>query len=222
MARLSIIGILSLVMTLCAFATAEAQTFDIGSGGQPTITGASGGSVTGSSSLLNDLTVTINFGEISPANANSIVYVVVPIGIRSTQPYQVTVTRTGPSNANAQALQPADVGFGVNNLQAMGGNSQVCSNSNHIFYSPFNNNPSSTVTIAANGRASYQSSLSDISGSTVILSGPRLTKTAQARRRTDNGYVFNAMFAITPQFFAAGTSSATLTFTISAGPNVPC
>ena len=221
MARLSIISILSVVI-LCAFATAEAQTFDISSGGQPTITGATGGSVTGSSSLLNDLTVTINFGEISPANTNSIVYVVVPIGIRSTQAYQVTVTATGPSNANAQALQPADVGFGVNNLQAMGSKSNICTNSSHIFYSPFNNDPSSSVTIGANGRATYPSSLSNISGSTVILSGPVLTKTGQASRRTDNGYVFNAMFAITPQFFAAGTSSATLTFTISAGPNVPC
>jgi hypothetical protein len=34
--------------------------------------------------------------------------------------------------------------------------------------------------------------------------------------------VFDARFAITPQFFAAGASSATLTFTISAGPNVSC
>src|SRR2546430_17530144 len=106
MGLLLTLGKLSLVITFCAFAAGEAQTFDISSGGQPTITGASGGSVTGSSSLLNDLTVTINFGEISPANTNSIVYVVVPIGIRSTLPYQVTVTRTGPSNANAQALQP--------------------------------------------------------------------------------------------------------------------
>src|SRR5438270_12822579 len=103
MARLSIISILSVVI-LCASATAEAQTFDISSGGQPTITGGTGGSVTGSSSLLNDLTVTINFGEISPANTNSIVYVVVPFVIGSTQVYQVTFTSTGYSKANAEAL----------------------------------------------------------------------------------------------------------------------
>lgn len=222
MARVLTISGFCLLLTLCAFGSSAAQTFDISSGGQPTISGSVGGSVTGSSSLLNDLVVTISFGEISPANANSIVYVVVPIGIRSTQPYQVTVSRTGPSNANAQALQPSDVGFGVNNLQAMGSNSQVCTNSNHIFYAPFANDPSATVTIAANGRASYQSTLSNVSGTTVILSGPRLSKTSKAFRRTDNGYVFNAMFAITPEFFAAGTSSATLTFTISSGPNVTC
>jgi len=222
MARLSTIGIFSFVMLLCAFATADAQTFDISSGGTPTISGGLGGSVSGSSSVLNDLVVTINFGEISPANTNSIVYVVVPIGIRSTQPYQVTVTVTGPSNANAQALQASDIGFGVNNLVALGGNAQVCNRSSHIFYAPFNNDPSSTVTIGANGRASYQSSLSNIAGSTVILSGPKLSKTKNANRQVDDGYAFNAVFAITPQFFAAGTSSATLTFTISSGPNVPC
>src|SRR5437660_10609088 len=108
MSRLWIISILSVVI-LCAFATAEAQTFDISSGGQPTITGATGGSVTGSSSVLNDLTVTINFGEISPANTNSIVYVVVPIGVRSTQAYQVTVTLIGASKANRQHIQYANL-----------------------------------------------------------------------------------------------------------------
>src|SRR5438105_8675465 len=172
MARLSTISILALVTALCAFATAEAQTFDISSGGQPTITGATGGSVTGSSSLLNDLTVTINFGEISPANTNSIVYVVVPIGIRSTQAYQVTVTVIGPSNANAQALQPADVGFGVNNMQAMGSKSNVCTNSSHIFYAPFNNDPSIRVTSDAKERATYPSSLPNISFSTITSLGP--------------------------------------------------
>src|SRR5438132_10303537 len=122
MARLSIISILSVVI-LCAFATAEAQTFDISSGGQPTITGASGGSVTGSSSVLNDLIVTVNFGEISPANTNSIVKVTVPIAVRSNQQYKVQASVTGSSNANAQAVQFTDIGFGINNFHAMGANS---------------------------------------------------------------------------------------------------
>ena len=55
----------------------HAQTFDISSGGAPTITGAVGGSVTGSSSVLNNLLVTINFGEVSPSNTNSIVKITV-------------------------------------------------------------------------------------------------------------------------------------------------
>ncbi|MEK6278790.1 MAG: hypothetical protein AABN95_00390 [Acidobacteriota bacterium] len=207
---------------VCAVTTISAQTFDISSGGQPTITGSLGGSVTGSANVRNDLVVTINFGEVSPANTNSLVKVVVPIAIRSTQPYRVSVSLAGSGNANPQGLQPSDIGFGAANIRAMGNQSQVCTLSSHIFYPPFNNDPASTVTIAANGRATYQSSLSNITGSTVILSGPRLQKSNNPVRQANDGYIFDAIFAITPQFFAAGTSSATLTFTISAGPNVPC
>ena len=210
------------VLLVCATSEASAQNFDISSGGQPTIAGALGGSVTGSSSVLNNLSVTINFGEISPANTNSLVKVVVPIAIRSSQPYQVAVTIAGLGNANPQALQSSDIGSGANNMRALGANARVCTNSSHIFHSPFGNDPAVTKTIGANGRATYQSMLSNVSVSTVILSGPRLTKGNIGTRGTNDGYAFDAIFAITPQFFAAGASSATLTFTISAGPNVPC
>jgi hypothetical protein len=220
--RLVISGIFICMLMVCAVNSISAQTFDISSGGQPTITGALGGSVTGSASVLNNLVVTINFGEVSPANTNSIVKVVVPIAVRSTQPYKVSVSLAGLGSANPQALQSSDFGFGAANIRAMGNQSQVCSQSNHIFYPPFNNDPASTVTIAANGRATYQSTLSNIAGTTVVLSGPKLQKSSNPVRQSNDGYIFDAIFAITPQFFAAGTSSATLTFTISAGPNVPC
>ena len=220
--RLVISGIFVCILMVCAVNTISAQTFDISSGGQPTITGALRGSVTGSASVLNDLVVTINFGEVSPANQNSIVKVVVPIAIRSLLPYRVSVSLAGLGNANPQGLQSSDIGLGVANIRPMGNQSQVCTQSSHIFYPPFNNDPAATAMIAANGRVAYQSSLSNISGSTVILSGPRLQKTPNLTRQTHDGYIFDAIFAITPQFFAAGTSSATLTFTISAGPNVPC
>ncbi len=198
-----------------------AQTFDISSGGAPTITGALGGSVTGSSSVTNDLSVNVNLGEVSPANPNSIVKVIVPIAIRSRAAYQVTVTITGSASANVQGIQASDVGFGVNNLRPMGNRSQVCSNSSHIFYSPFNNNPATSVTINGAGRAAYPSTLANIGTTTTILSGPVLSQ-GNANRATNNGYIFDAIFAITPQFYAASTGNAVITFTISSGPNAPC
>ena len=220
--RIVIISIFFCLSIVCAPGKVLAQTYDISSGGQPTITGALNGSVTGSSSVLDNLSVTLNFGEISPANTNSIVKVVVPIAVRSTAAYQVTVSLASSGNATAQALQLTDVGFGVNNFRSLGSNGRICPNSNHIFNSPFNNDPATIVTVNANGRASYQSTLANISGATVIVSGPRLSQTARADRRTDNGYAFNAIFAITPQFYAASSLSLTLTFNISSGPNVPC
>lgn len=209
-------------LLVCATREASAQNFDISSGGQPTIAGALSGSVTGSSSVLDNLVVTVNFGEVSPANSNSIVKVIVPIAIRSTAAYQVTVSLTTSFSASPQAIQSSDIGFGVGNLRALGANAQVCTKSSTIFYAPFDNDPTTTVTLNANGRATYQSSITNISGTTVIVSGPKLSKTKNANRQTDNGYAFDAIVAITPQFFAAGTSSATLTFTISAGPPAPC
>ena len=221
--RTAAISIFFCLLTIfCAASRTFGQTYDISSGGQPTITGALNGSVTGSSSVLDNLSVTLNFGEISPANTNSIVKVVVPIAIRSTQPYQVTVSLAGTGSANAQGVQTTDVGFGMNNFHSMGANARVCTASSHIFYSPFSNDPAATVTINASGRVSYQSTLANISGSTVIVSGPRLSQTAQARRNTDNGYSFDAIFVITPQFYASGSFSVTLTFNISSGPSVPC
>ncbi len=215
-------SVFALLIFLAVAPTAFAQALDISSGGQPTITGAVNGSITGSVSVQSDLIVTVNFGEVSPANTNSIVKVVVPIALRSNQPYQVAVSMSGLSNANTQAVQASDVGFGIQNLRLLGGAGKICSQSTHVIQSPFDNDPTTTATVGGNGRVSYPSSLANLSGSTVILSGPELSKNNSAKRQFTDGYVFDAVFALTPQFFAAGVSSTTLIFTISPGPNVPC
>ena len=212
--------ILLCIILLAGFGNAFAQALDISSGGAPTITGSVGGSVTGSSNVLNDLVVTINFGEVSPSNTNGIVKVVVPIAIRSNQQYKVQALVTGGSNVNAQALQRTDVGLGFNNFHAMGAKSRVCVNP-HIIYAPFSNDPSGNVTINASGRATYPSTLNNAIVATTILSGPRLSNGGSSRA-TNDGYIFDAIFALTPQFFANGTTSATITLTISAGPTSSC
>ena len=214
------IAILSCLLALCAASEARAQ-FDISSGGLPTMTGAQGGTVSGSNSMTQDLVVTINFGEVSPVNANNLVKVTVPIAIRSTAPYQVAVTVAGAFNGNPQAVQASDIGFGARNIRQMGNKSQDC-NTPHLFRTPFNNDPSATVTLDTNGRASYPSSLDDVLTSTVILSGPRLTKGSVTKHEADNGYIFDAIFTIKPQYYVSGTFSATVTFSIAAGPNVSC
>ena len=215
-------SLLIVVGILVAARATSAQALDISAGGQPTITGAVNGSVTGSASVLNDLVVTVNFGEVSPLNTNSIVKVVVPIALRSNQPYQVSVSTNGLNNANPQALQGSDVGLGFQNMRLLGGAGRVCTQSTHIFQSPFNNDPATAATVGSSGRVAYQSSLANLSGSTVILSGPELSKNNSSKRQQSDGYVFDAIFTVTPQFFAPGVSSATLIFSISPGPNVPC
>jgi hypothetical protein len=211
-----------LLILLAAAQTVSAQALDISSGGQPTITGALNGSVTGSASVLNDLVVTVNFGEVSPLNPNAIVKVIVPIALRSNQPYQVSVSVSGLTNANTQALQLSDMGFGIQNLRKLGGAGQDCNQSAHLIRSPFNNDPALTAAVGSNGRIFYPSSLGSLSGPTLVLSGPELSKNNSSKRQQSDGWVFDAIFTVTPQFFASGVSSATLIFSISPGPNVPC
>ena len=213
---------LTLLVFVVGVRTASAQALDISSGGLPTITGSVNGSVTGTANVTGDLVVTINFGEVSPLNTNSIVKVVIPVALRSNQPYQVAVSASGLINGNVQALQASDIGFGLTNIRKLGGAGQDCNQSTHIIRSPFANDPALNATIGGSGRVTYPSSLANISGSTIILSGPELSKNNSAKRQSSDGYVFDAIFALTPQFFAAGVSSVTLIFTISSGPNVPC
>lgn len=213
------IQILFCLLFIGGLSNAFAQTFDISSGGAPTITGTVGGSVTGSSSTTSSLSVSVNFGEISPSNTNNIVKVIVPVAIRSVDEYKVTVTITGGTNTNPQALQRSDIGFGIGNLRRTGVLSRDCDN--HTIASLFNNDPATSVTTSASGRATYLSSLNNISGSTTILSGPVLSHVI-AGRISFNAWIFDAVFAITPQFYASGITNATITFTISAGPTVPC
>jgi len=214
--------LLTVLTVLTIAPSSAAQALDISIGGQPTITGTLNGSVTGSASVLDNLIVTVDFGEVSPLNTNPIVKVIVPIALRSNQPYQVSVSFSGLTNANAQALQSTDVGFGIQNIRRLGGAGQICAQSTHIIRSPFDNDPAITATVGSNGRVSYPSSLGSLSGSTIILSGPELSKNNSSKRQQSDGYIFDAIFTITPQFFVAGVSTATLIFTISPGPNVPC
>ena len=216
------IAIFSGLLLLCAAGEASAQAaYDIGSGGLPTITGAVGGSVTGTADVTQNLVVTIHFGELSPANTNGIVKVVVPVSIRSDSDYQVAVSLTASTfDANPQAVQQSDIGFGANNIRQLGAKAFDCTN--HTFRAPFNNDPATSVTLDVNGRASYPSSLANVGASTVILSGPKLTKGTLTKKETTNGFAFDTIFAIKPQYYASGPFSVTLTFTISAGPSVPC
>jgi hypothetical protein len=213
--------LLLLLLPVRSAQAAPASNFDIGSGGQPTITGSLGGQVTvANGSLLSDLSVTVDLGEVSPINRNAEIRVVVPIAIRSRSDYQVTVSAVSGGTGTALSPQLADVGFGIQNLQILG-KGKRCSVASHRITAPFDNDPATTVN--RTGRASFQSDLSDLGVSRVVLQGPELSTGAVNPRVSDNGWRFDAVFVLVPQFFAPGTSSFTLTFQINAASTAfPC
>jgi hypothetical protein len=213
--------ILFCLLFIGGLSTAPAQTFDISSGGAPTLTGSQGGTIVGSSSTVTDLNVTINWGEVSPLNTNGLITATVPVAVRSLASYQISVSVTGGTNVNPQALQRSDVGFGLNRtFTRMGALSRTCSSAD-TFNAAITANPATGITTNAAGRTTYVSSLATITNPTVVLSGPTLSSTTAARR-TDNGWILTFYFVMTPQFYAAGTTSTTVTISIGAGPALVC
>lgn len=200
----------------------QAQGYDISSGGQPTVTGALRGTVTGSGDPTQNLSVSINFGEVTPANSNSIVKVIVPIAVRSIQPYQVTVSAASNFPANVLAVQATDIGFGIQNMRPIGFKAQQCTRSTHIITTLFNNDPATQLSLNSSGRVTYPSTITNLSSSTLLMTGPKLTQGTSISRTPDDGWVFNSIFTIAPQFYAAGNYSITLNFVIGPGPNVQC
>ena len=218
----TLIALVSLLFAVGTPPPVLAANFDMGGAGLPTISGSVGGSVSGSSTLLSNLVVTVDLGELSPVNSNQIVKVVIPIAMRSDSPYQMAVSLTGSAGGDPAAVQFSDIGFGIQNLRAFGSKATTCGG-NSIIASPFNNDPSSTFTInGATGRAQYSSSLANLGTSTVVLNGPQLTN-AFGGAGSSSGWAFDAILAVKPQYYTPGVfSGITLTFTISAGPAFSC
>ncbi|HSE98559.1 MAG TPA: hypothetical protein VLD57_09870 [Blastocatellia bacterium] len=218
---------LSCAIFLCGgrLSHGDPRKHDIGSAGQPSITGSIGGSVTGNPSLLSDLVVTVNFGELTPINPNGIIKVIVPIAIRSTSEYRVDVSIAGTFDANLNSIQPSDIGFGIQNFRSLGARATACS-ANSTINNLFNNDPAAAVTIdPLTNRASFPSSLASIGSSTLLINGPVLSvfqNIGAWKRETDNGRAFDAVLAIKPQWFEPGTFTLTLTFRMTNGPNFPC
>ena len=171
---------------LLLLASAQAQRsdqVDISSGGQPTITGSIGGSVVGGSNLMDDLVVTINLGELSPANPNNQVRVVVPVALRTSQPYELSVTVAGVGSPDPNGVQLTDIGFGIQNIRNMQGQNNAC----NIVTAPFFNDPNAARTInPATGRAVYPSTAAHIGNGLVLMRGSKLSRGFLVNPRKNN------------------------------------
>lgn len=190
---------------------------EINSGGSVTLTGNSGGGVTTDGVANSPLAVSINLGELGPSNTNSFVTASVPLKLRSNAAYvlsmSATVTSSGTSSSRIGA---ADVGFGLGAISRSGvGVNTGGSDTNATSGDP---------TLAANGSVNgttgryeftaVRSNLSAFSSSTTALSGPIIMNAVP--RSNANGLTVPALFAVKPQFFENGTTTISVTFTVTA------
>ena len=222
--------LLTLILTVAAFTCLGQSTtgtvsmsatvskfVEINSGGAVTLTGNSGGGVTTDGVLNSPLAVSINLGELGPSNTNNFVTASVPLKIRSNAAYVLSMTATVTSSGSTSSrIGAADIGFGLGTVSRTGvGVNTGGSDTNATSGDP---------TLAANGSVNgttgryeftaVRSNLSAFSSATTALSGPIIMNAVP--RSNANGLTVPALFAVKPQFFENGTSTISVTFTVTA------
>lgn len=190
---------------------------EIQSGGAVTLTGNSGGGVTTDGTVNNPLAVVINLGELGPSNASSFVTANVPLKLRSNAAYVLstiaTVTSTG---LTANRITSADVGFGLGAVSRTGtGVNTTGTDTNATAGDP--TLPANGSVNATSGRYEFtavRSNLGAFSISTTALNGAFIMNAVP--RSNTNGLTVPAMFAVKPQFYENGSTTVSVTFTITA------
>jgi hypothetical protein len=190
---------------------------EINSGGAVTLTGNSGGGVTTDGVVNTPLAVSINLGELGPSNTNSFVSAQVPLKLRSNASYVLSMSATVTSSGStANKIGAADVGFGLGTITRSGTGVNTSGTDT--------NATSGDPTLAANGSVNgasgryeftaVRSNLSAFSSATTALSGAFIMNAVP--RSNSNGLTVPAFFAVKPQFFENGTTTVSVTFTVTA------
>lgn len=188
---------------------------DISSGGPATLTGTLGGTITGNTNKGDRLTgVTINLGDVSPVNTNPVVRAVVPLRLRSNVAYTLTVSTTGFSNADPLAIQAADVGFGIGNIQRTDSGVNVGGSDTPVAATLGDPSAGSDADTST-PRYDYPTakSLGYYTTARPVLSGQRIMQVVPAS--LVGGLTLDTYFSVKPQFFTPGSFSTTVTYTIT-------
>ena len=190
---------------------------EINSGGAVTLTGNLGGGVTTDGVANSPLAVSINLGELGPGNPNNFVTASVPLKLRSNAPYVLSVSATvNSSGTSTSRIVASDIGFGLGTISRTGtGVNSTATDTNATSGDP---------TLAANGSVNattgryeftaVRSNLSSFASATTALSGPIIMNAVP--RSNANGLTVPAFFAVKPQFFENGTTTISVTFTVTA------
>jgi hypothetical protein len=190
---------------------------EINSGGSVTLSGNSGGGVTTDGVVNSPLAVSINLGELGPSNTNNFVTATVPLKLRSNAGYVLSMTATVTSSGTtSNRIGAADVGFGLGTITRTGnGVNGTGTDTNATSGDP--TLPANGSVNASSGRYEFtavRSNLSAFSSATTALNGSFIMNAVP--RSNGNGLTVPAFFAIKPQFFENGTTTISVTFTVTA------
>ena len=190
---------------------------EINSGGAVTLAGNSGGGVTTDGTANSPLAVIVNLGELGPSNASSFVTANVPLKLRSNAAYVMSMVATVSSTGStANKIGAADVGFGLGTISRTG----VGVNTTGVDTNATSGDPTlvgNGSVNATSGRYEFtatRSNLSAFASSTTALNGAFIMNAVP--RSNANGLTVPAMFAVKPQFYENGSTTVSVTFTVTA------
>ena len=190
---------------------------EINSGGAVTMNGNSGGGVTTDGTADNPLAVVLDLGELGPTNTSSFVTANVPLKLRSNAAYVLSMTASvNSSGSTANKITAADIGFGLGTVSRSG----VGVNSSGSDTNATSGDPTLVANGSVNGTSgryeftATRSNLAAFSSSTTALSGSYIMNAVP--RSNANGLTVPAMFAVKPQFFENGSTTVSVTFTVTA------
>ncbi|MBK7394221.1 MAG: hypothetical protein IPI64_13135 [Chloracidobacterium sp.] len=190
---------------------------EINSGGAVTLAGNSGGGVTTDGTTNSPLAVVVNLGELGPSNASSFVTANVPLKLRSNAAYVMSMVATVSSTGStANKIGAADVGFGLGAISRTGvGVNTVGADTNATSGDPTQvGNGSVNATSGRYEFTATRSNLSAFASSTTALNGAFIMNAVP--RSNANGLTVPAMFAVKPQFYENGSTTVSVTFTVTA------
>lgn len=187
------------------------------SGGNATLTGNVGGSVSPQSAADAALATGVNFGEVGTANPNAYVCFTQHVLIRAFAASSVKLAVTSATfGASAAALKKTDVGLGIVNLAAGGPNTDV--NITNTTITPIFAADPCIASKNADGVPSFSATLNSVAttlpGTTVMQSTGPISLRGSVNSNS-NKALFDLKLAIAPQFYEAGNFSATITITIT-------
>lgn len=191
---------------------------ELNSGGAVTLTGNSGGGVTTDGVANSPLAVAINLGELGPTNTNPFVIAQVPLKLRSNAPFVLSMSATVTSSgATTNRIGAADVGFGLGTITRSGTGVNTAAGTDTNSTSGDPTLPANGSVNATSGRYEFtavRSNLGAFASATTALNGPFIMNAVP--RSNINGLIVPAFFAIKPQFFENGTTTISVTFTVTA------
>lgn len=189
------------------FSVTVPDSFDLRSGGNAT---ASDASITGTSHITNNaLSMTLNFGDVSPNVNNSMLSVAVPIRLRSNRTYGVYASRTGTSTASLGDFESSDIGMGITYNARSGA---LVDSGTDTPVTSWGSDPAAAT--VSNGVPTFSQKVDDLSATALKISNGSRISLGGDTTSTNNFVEANLRFAVKRQFFTATTSPYTDTVNV--------